>query len=309
MQDPANPFAVRLDAVTKKFGSQTAVDDLYLKIPRGSISGVIGPNGSGKTTTIRLILRIYQPDIGTVEVLGAQGQRIADDRIGYLPEERGLYHRMKVRSVLRFFGRLKGIASPDATIDQWLDRLGAREWDTKRIDQLSKGMAQKIQFIAAVMGDPQLVILDEPFSGLDPVAMEVLKDAVLWLRDQGTTVLLSTHDMEIAERLCDRFVMIYRGRKVLDGTLAEIRQSYGRPEVRVRMASGQEPDCRSLPGVRAVLPHGPMFDVSLDSYDSRAALLAPLAKQGDIEPFESVQPSLHDIFVRIARPAPEDQGE
>ena len=295
-------LAVSLRGVTKSFGSQVAVNSIDLDIPEGSIHGIIGPNGSGKTTTLRMILRIYQPDKGVVSVLGQDRSEAADDRVGYLPEERGLYHRMKVRDVLRYFARLKGHRRPDPDINLWLDRLQATEWAHKRIEQLSKGMAQKIQFISAVVSNPKLVILDEPFSGLDPVNMEVLREAVLELRRQGTTVLLSTHDMEVAEKMCDRICMIYKGNKVLDGTLDEIQSQYGEPTLRVRMAAGVEPQLSQLNEIEAIQSIGSFYDIRLKSPAGRYQVLQELIRQGDVEHFETAKPTLHDIFVRIARP-------
>ena len=178
--------AVQLYGVTKTFSNHVAVDNLDLAVPTGSIYGFIGPNGSGKTTTLRMILRIFQPDTGSVQVLGQTQGTTADDRLGYLPEERGLYKRMKVGDLLRYYARLKGFYDCQKHIDSWLEYLEATTWVNKRIDSLSKGMAQKIQFIAAVAAKPRLVILDEPFSGLDPVNMESLRDAVLLLRERGT---------------------------------------------------------------------------------------------------------------------------
>ena len=188
--------AVELSGVTKKFRTQTAVDQLDLAVPKGSIYGFIGPNGSGKTTTIRMILRIFQPDAGTVSVLGKTSGTAADSRLGYLPEERGLYKRMKVYDVCAYYAKLKGHYNCHADIKEWLSRLGASDWAKKRVDALSKGMAQKVQFITSVVARPELLILDEPFSGLDPVNLEVLRDAVLEMRDRGTTVIFSTHDMD-----------------------------------------------------------------------------------------------------------------
>jgi ABC-2 type transport system ATP-binding protein len=303
---PSSDPAVSLRCVTKCFGAQVAVNAVNLEIPQGSIHGIIGPNGSGKTTTIRMILRIYRPDSGTVTVLGKERGEAADDRVGYLPEERGLYHRMKVRDVLRYFAMLKGHHRPDRDIDRWLEQLQATEWSHKRIEQLSKGMAQKIQFIAAVVANPKLVILDEPFSGLDPVNMEVLRDAVLELRRQGTTVLLSTHDMDVAEQLCDRIFMIYKGNKVLDGTLQEIQADYGEPILRIKMARAVIPNFQHAsfsPLIEGVTTNGSFHDIRLKSKDGRYAVLKQLVEQGDIEHFETAKPTLHDIFVRIARPS------
>lgn len=293
-------IAVLLQGVTKRFGAQTAVDQLDLTIPTGSIYGFIGPNGSGKTTTMRMILRIYNVDAGVVRVLGNDAGSTADSRIGYLPEERGLYRRMTVRQVLRYFARLKGMRRPDAAIDEQLERMSAREWDKKKIEQLSKGMAQKIQFIVAVIAKPDLVILDEPFSGLDPVNMEVLRDAVVDMQKAGTTVIFSTHDMDMAEQLCDRVVMIYKGKKVLDGSLDTIKAGYGGNMLRVRLADHSVWP-QTIDGVSQIIANGRFFDLQLDDQSSRRKVLAQLASTGDVEHFETLRPSLHDIFVRIVK--------
>lgn len=297
--------AVVLERVVKRFASRSAVDEVDLRVPRGSIFGFIGPNGSGKTTTMRLILRIYQPDEGRVMVLGAEQGRAADPRVGYLPEERGLYRRMTVRKVLRYFAHLKGVHQPDPVIDRYLERLDATKWSGKRIDQLSKGMAQKVQFIVAVIAEPELVILDEPFSGLDPVNLDLLRSVVLELSDKGTTIIFSTHDMEVAQRLCDRVFMIYEGKKVLDGTIDEIRAAYGACALRVRMGSGDSVPA-GLPGVLAMRAIDGLTELQLESTEAREPLLRKLVDLGDVAHFETVQPTLHDIFVRIAKPRDED---
>ncbi|MBU6238863.1 MAG: ATP-binding cassette domain-containing protein [Planctomycetes bacterium] len=297
--------AVLLEGVTKKFGAQKAVNSVDLQIPHGSIQGIIGPNGSGKTTTIRMLLRIFKPDAGVVHVLGRTSGDAADDRVGYLPEERGLYLRMKVRDVLRFFAQLKGNSRPDKAIDRWLERLGATDWSHKKLEQLSKGMAQKIQFIAAVVSQPELVILDEPFSGLDPVNLDLLRQAVLDLRKEGTTVLLSTHDMDVAERMCDRIFMIYKGNKVLDGTMEEIQSQYGEPVLRVRLAGNIVPDVSRLPDIESWVDCSPYTELRMKSLGARSSILRALMEQGDVEHFETARPRLHDIFVRIAKPSPE----
>ncbi len=294
------PLAVQLQGVSKSFGNQRAVDQLDLSVPTGSIYGFIGPNGSGKTTTIRMILRIYQPDSGEVRVLGQSVGDVADTRVGYLPEERGLYRRMSVRRVLRYFARLKGVARPDKIIDEQLERMGATDWGKKRIEQLSKGMAQKIQFIVAIIAKPQLLVLDEPFSGLDPVNMEVLKEAVIEMRKQGTTVIFSTHDMDMAEKMCDRVFMIYKGKKVLDGTLDGIKSGYGADSVRIKMANGSElPE--TIEGVTQQTSRGRFIDLQLANESVRRSVLSQLVARGDIEHFETIRPTLHEIFVRIAR--------
>ncbi len=298
--------AITISGVTKQFGGVVAVGDLDLSVPRGSLYGFIGPNGSGKTTTLRMIMHILLPDRGEIEVLGERGTRAAHDRVSYLPEERGLYKRMTVRRLLRYYGALKGTRQPelDRAIGEWLERMGLSAWIDKKVEALSKGMAQKIQFIAGVLHRPELLILDEPFSGLDPVNAEVVKDAVLDLRRAGTTVVFSTHDMSVAERMCDRIFMIFRGRKVLDGTLDEIQANYGQDTIRLRTEAGVE----ALDGLEAleeVNDQGNYQEVRWrgDPQD----LLAALMRRTRILQFEIARPSLHDIFVRIAAPHSETQ--
>jgi ABC-2 type transport system ATP-binding protein len=292
---------IAIRGVTKRFGSLAAVDRLDLEVPRGSLYGFIGPNGSGKSTTLRMIMHILLPDEGEIEVLGQRDTRAAHDRVSYLPEERGLYKRMSVRRLLRYFGSLKGARQPDLddSIGTWLERMGLSDYIDKKVEALSKGMAQKVQFIATVLSRPDLLILDEPFSGLDPVNMEVLKDAVLELKHQGTTVVFSTHDMAVAERLCDRIFMIFRGKKVLDGTLDQIQSAYGHDTIRLRTDAGAEA-LRGLDRVVEVNDHGNLQEVRWrgDPQD----LIAALADRARIQLFEITRPSLHDIFVRIAAP-------
>jgi ABC-2 type transport system ATP-binding protein len=293
--------AITIRGVIKKFNGVVAVNDLDLTVPRGSLYGFIGPNGSGKTTTLRMIMHILLPDEGEIEVLGEGGTRAARDRVSYLPEERGLYKRMSVRRLLRYYGSLKGARQPelDRSIAHWLDRMGLSAWIDKRIDALSKGMAQKIQFIASVLNGPELLILDEPFTGLDPVNAEVLKDAVLDLKKAGTTIVFSTHDMGVAERLCDRIFMIFAGRKVLDGTLDEIQSEYGYDTIRLRTEDGA-PALVGLPGVEQVNDQGNLQEVAWRG-DPQVLLQALMARTR-VQYFEVARPSLHDIFVRIAGP-------
>ena len=299
--------AIQLTGVTKRFREQTAVDRLDLTVPTGSIYGFIGPNGSGKTTTLRMILRIFPPDEGTVSVLGQAYGKTADDRLGYLPEERGLYKRMKVRSLLKYYARLKGHFDCDADIERWLERLNATEWANKRVDALSKGMAQKIQFISAVVARPQLVILDEPFSGLDPVNLEVLREAVHELRDSGTTVIFSTHDMDVAEKMCDTIFMIFKGRKVLDGTLEHIQSEYPADRVRVRFSSA-ETQMPQVNGISEISFQKPFFEFRMDDPSQAQVVLRQIADQSELSHFEIIRPSLHEIFVRIARPYADDES-
>ncbi len=297
--------AIAIRSVSKAFGGHVAVNDVSLDVPAGSIYGFIGPNGSGKTTTIRMIMNIILPDTGTISVLGRASTSAARDDVGYLPEERGLYKKMQVRRLLRYYGRLKGrsLASLDPVITEWLERLQLADWAEKRIDQLSKGMAQKVQFISAVVSKPQLLILDEPFSGLDPVNTEALRDAVLELRRQGATIVFSTHDMGTAERLCDRIFMIYKGQKVLDGSLDEIQARYGHDTVRVR-AQGGRAALADFPEIESINDHGNSQDIRLKG--DPQAFLQRLVLKAPVQHFEIAKPSLHDIFVRIARPTPED---
>jgi ABC-2 type transport system ATP-binding protein len=298
--------AIALRDVTKTFDSTTAVDGLTLTVPRGSVYGFIGPNGSGKTTTIRMIMNILLPDRGEIFLQGAASTRAARDRISYLPEERGLYKKMTVRRLLHYYGRLKGVPAGriDGAADRWLDRMGLPEWTNRRIEALSKGMAQKVQFIAAVISEPEVLILDEPFSGLDPVNVEVLKDAILDLRRGGTTIVFSTHDMAMAERLCDRIFMIFRGRKVLDGTLDQIQSQYGADTIRVRTAGGKAA-LEGLPAIIATNDQGNLQEVQLRPGADAQEVLRALLARTEVFQFELTRPSLHDIFVRIARPTPE----
>src|SRR5438874_8137606 len=237
--ESAKPTLI-LEHVTKQFGDFTAVDDLSLQVRPGRVFGLIGPNGAGKTTTIRMIVNITVPDSGSVELLGQRMTTALQDRIGYLPEERGLYKKMKVGEQLRFFAELKDLrgAEADKRIGEWLKKLELSAWKDKRAKELSKGMQQKVQFITAVIHDPDLVILDEPFSGLDPVNVDLMKQTILDQKAAGKTIILSTHQMEIAEKLCDDVCMINRAHKVLDGRLREIRRSFSRNAVALQFAGG-----------------------------------------------------------------------
>jgi ABC-2 type transport system ATP-binding protein len=295
------PDAIVLRGVTKRFNATVAVDDLSLSVPSGSIYGFIGPNGSGKTTTLRMIMHILLPDQGEIEVLGSRDTAAARDRVGYLPEERGLYKKMTIRRLLRYYARLKGAASAsiDASIDEWMRRMELPGLLDRQIETLSKGMSQKVQFVAAVVADPALLILDEPFSGLDPVNAQVVKDAVLEVRRRGTTVVFSTHDMSTAERMCDRIFMIFRGRKVLDGSLESIQDTYGADTVRVRTSAGPAA-LVGIPDVEAVNDFGQIQEVRLAG--DAQAFLTRLTARAAVYHFEVTRPSLQDIFVRIAKP-------
>ena len=299
--DPSMTDAIVLRQVTKRFGELAAVNDLSLAVPSGSIYGFIGPNGSGKTTTLRMIMHILLPDHGEIEVLGSRDTAAARDHVSYLPEERGLYKKMTVRRLLRYYAKLKGRpkADIDAGIDEWIGRLDLPGVLDRPIETLSKGMSQKVQFISAVISRPSLLILDEPFSGLDPVNAQVLKDAVLDIRQRGTTVVFSTHDMTTAEKMCDRIFMIFKGKKVLDGTLHDIQEHYGADTVRVRTAAGVR-ILAGMPNVEALNDFGQLQEIRLKG--DPQAFLRHLVERTDVYHFELTRPSLQDIFVRIAGP-------
>ncbi len=295
---------LELSHVTKRYSGHVAVDDLDLAVPAGGIFGLLGPNGAGKTTTIRMIMNILTPDDGTVTLFGGGGSgRDYSNRIGYLPEERGLYPRMKVLDQLTFLGETKGIkrATAAGRAKHWLERLGLAEWGQRKVQDLSKGMQQKVQFIGALMHEPDLVILDEPFSGLDPVNSQVMKDIVVETARSGRTVIFSTHIMEQAERMCDRIAIIARGRKVLDGTLTEIKRSTG--HLNVMLAFSREPSLarpvlqnRSLIG--RIDDYGSSAEVELAPGADAEQLLRDLVATGvGLSRFEVVEPSLQSIFI------------
>lgn len=288
--------AVEIDQVTKRFGSHVAVDNLSLTVPTGSIYGFIGPNGSGKTTTMRMIMRIIAPDTGHVRVLGVESFEAANDRVSYLPEERGLYRQMKVKDMLRFFAEMKSQSITENEINDWLSRMGLADWADKKVQTLSKGMAQKVQFIGTVISKPELVLLDEPFSGLDPVNAVVLRDAVLDLKKNGTTVIFSTHDMGVAEKMCDAIFMIYQGKKVLDGTLEAIQDQYGSDTIRIK---GIDLNTRGIPGVSHVDNHGKYQELRLNPDADVKRIISHLSTTGTLRHFEIAKPSLQDIFMRI----------
>lgn len=292
---------IEIENVTKRFGDFTAVDRLSLSVPKGSIYGFIGPNGSGKTTTLRMIMRILHPDIGRIHVLGKQSRDAANDRVGYLPEERGLYKKMKVCDILRFYAELKNVRDCKTAVANWLARLDLSNWANSKVEALSKGMAQKIQFISAVIAEPELVILDEPFSGLDPVNLDILREAVLDLRRRGSTVVFSTHDMGVAETLCDFIFMIFKGKKVLDGVMETVQGDYGQDTLRVKMES-LDGDLNKIPGIEHVTDFGQLQELRIGPGIDTQAVLRALMERGRVAHFERARPSLHDIFVRIAGP-------
>ncbi|MCR4338470.1 MAG: ATP-binding cassette domain-containing protein [Gemmatimonadaceae bacterium] len=301
--------AVEIRNVVKRFAAHTAVRDLSLVVPRGTVYGLLGPNGAGKTTTIRMILNVIAPDSGTITILGQDSTSDSIlDRVGYLPEERGLYRKMKVRSILRFLAELKGMSrrQADPLIDEWLERLSLKtpdkDWGAAKVDELSRGMQQKVQFIAALLHDPELVILDEPFSGLDPVNSQALQDTIVELRRRGKTVIFSTHLMDSAERMCDAVCIIANGDKVLDGALADVKAENAGRTVAVALdgAPSSEIDRifadKSL--VERVDDSNRFFEVELQpGADAQELLRAIVGSGARVKRFELVQPSLHQIFL------------
>ncbi|HEX5725713.1 MAG TPA: ATP-binding cassette domain-containing protein [Longimicrobiaceae bacterium] len=298
--------ALLLEHVSKRFSGHTAVDDLSLSVPAGTIYGILGPNGAGKSTTLRMVMNILIRDAGRISLLGADPERDREvlRRVGFLPEERGLYRKMNVTDVIVFFAELKGMDRRQARRDagEWLEKMGLGEWKSAKVETLSKGMQQKVQFIATVLHRPELLILDEPQSGLDPVNQEVLRDTMLEHRRQGKTVLFSTHNMEQAEQLCEAVCIIAQGRKVLDGTLKEVRRANPGSGYVVEFAHpSAEVDRFAADGRRfgTFTPTGEGWRVELaPGADTRALLAALNQLDAPLVRFEREQPSLHEIFVR-----------
>lgn len=301
-------LAIKVRGVSKRYAEHVAVRDLSLDVPEGTVYGLLGPNGAGKTTTIRMLLDIIAPDEGTIEILGRSNrEQGVIDRVGYLPEERGLYKKMEVRRVLLFLAELKGVPARigKQRIDEWMERLSLRtpekDWGTAKVDELSRGMQQKVQFIGTLLHDPDLVILDEPFSGLDPVNAQALKDTVVELRKRGKTVIFSTHLMDNAERLCDAVCIIARGQKVLDGMVAEVKSRHGVRNVALAV-DGDEPNVARILADRALVSRADdqnrYFEVELAAGADAQVLLKRLVGTGaTVRRFEMMSPSLHQIFL------------
>ncbi len=296
-----NGYAVRLTGVTKRFGKRIAVSDLSLDIPAGIICGLLGPNGSGKTTTIRMIMGILKPDQGSVALFGADPDVTRRTKVGYLPEERGVYKKMKCLEFVTFLAEIRGLPRPEGKRRgaAWLERLGLGEWADKKVEDLSKGMQQKVQFISTVLHEPELLILDEPFSGLDPINQDVLEQIVVELRAKGTTILFSTHLMDHAERLCERVFLISKARKVLDADLRELKASERKGVVAVEFKGSDRwlhgPEVKRVEvvngGVRLFLNEGA---------DYQEILRRGVEARVEILRFDLVEPRLHDIFVKHA---------
>jgi ABC-2 type transport system ATP-binding protein len=296
-------LAISLNGVTKTFGSTTAVRDLDLSVPAGALYGFIGPNGAGKTTSLRMIMSMLFPDRGEISVLGHRSALEAKDRIGYLPEERGVYRKMKVGAFLHYMAQLKGVADGDAPqrMRTWLDRVELQGVHDKKCEELSKGMQQKVQLIAALLHQPDLLILDEPFSGLDPVNVRLLRDLILAEHHRGATILFSTHIMAQAEELCDHIVMLHRGRKVLDESLTSIRRRHDPRAIRFEpfLPEADVAPLRAIPGVASVAAEGAGYRIDLAPGGDPAATLGAIAQTVPPSRIELQRPSLEDVFVSL----------
>jgi ABC-2 type transport system ATP-binding protein len=290
--------AIRLTGVTKAYQGHVAVKDLSFAVPRGSVFGLLGPNGAGKTTTLRMVMDVLAPDAGTIAILGCPSDQAARDRIGYLPEERGLYPRMVVEEQLIFMAEIKGLARAEAArrVAPWLERLGLGDWAKRKLNELSKGMQQKVQLIATLLHEPDILILDEPLSGLDPVGANLMRDVLLDLRRQGKTLVLSSHQMETVERLCDAIALINRGEMILEGEVAEVKKRYGKNTI-VLAYEGDGAFLATIPGVLKVGDFGRYVEVTMTEGGDPQSILREAAARLKLSRFEVVEPSLHDIFV------------
>jgi ABC-2 type transport system ATP-binding protein len=293
---------LELRHVTKRYDKFVAVDDLSLSIEKGSVFGLLGPNGAGKTSTIRMMMGITMPDSGEVIVFGETFRRAHLDRIGYLPEERGLYKKMKVVDQLVFLAELKGLPAAEGNrrARQWCERLELTAWTDKKIEELSKGMQQKVQFIAAVLPDPEFLILDEPFSGLDPANSVVLKDVLLEQKKAGKTILFSTHRMDTVERLCDSIVLVDQGKSVLSGELREIKSRFGRNHVQMEY-EGDGDFLQQSQLVQSFNNYGNYVEVRLAPGADAQDLLKMAAARSRLNKFELMEPSLEEIFIDTVR--------
>ena len=305
--------AIQMTGVTKTFGNMTAVESLDLRVPRGGLYGFIGPNGAGKTTSIRMIMSILFPDSGEISVLGHPSALDAKDRIGYLPEERGVYKKMKVRAFLRYLARLKGWHGTDLDqrISEWLERVGLGGTEFKRCDELSKGMSQKLQFVSAVIHKPDLLILDEPFSGLDPISMRMLRNLILEEHERGATILFSTHVMPQAEEICEHIIMVHKGRKVLDDEISVIRSQFDPRAIQFEPLDPQADTTTlaSLPDVVSVQGNDQGLEIMLREGTDPATAMRGILDTVPAARIELFRPRLEDVFVQLVTDGTSDQDE
>jgi len=291
--------SITVNNITKRYGDFVAVDGLSFEIPKGSIYGLLGPNGAGKTTTIRMLVNVTVPDSGTVNLFGEPMSEKLQERVGYLPEDRGLYKKMKVGDQLAFFARLKGVSKHEVEprIDAWLSRINMTAWKAKRWDELSKGMQQKVQFVSTILHEPDLIILDEPFSGLDPINSNLLKDIVQEMKQSQKTIIFSTHLMAQAEELCDSICLINRGHKVLDGRVREIKKRFGHRAIAI---DGENID--AVIGDPTLISSSERFMDRIEvqpaaGIDPQVLLRRLVSDGASVRRFELVEPSLNDIFI------------
>ena len=301
--------AIRIRGVTKTFGAKTAVSNLDLDVPTGSVCGFLGPNGAGKTTTLRMVMSIFGPDSGTIEVLGKKSAIESKDRIGYLPEERGLYKKMRVGDFIKYIATLKGVPSAGMSrkIDDWLDRLELPGVRKKKCEELSKGMQQKVQYLAAVIHEPELIILDEPFSGLDPVNVRLLRRLIDELRREGKTIIFSTHVLSSAEALCDRIFLINRGQKVLDGSIDAIRNKFDPKTIIVEpleASNGVLGAVKSTEGVRSAMQSGDdgWIEAHINDGADPQQVMRRLMDAAPMRRVELRRATLEDVFIAMVDP-------
>jgi ABC-2 type transport system ATP-binding protein len=290
--------ALKVDNITKRFGDFYAVKNLSFKIPKGSVYGLLGPNGAGKTTTIRMVMNIIIPDDGSIRVLDHMMDEAMKEKVGYLPEDRGLYPKMKVGEILLFLAEVKGVRREEARkrMDYWLKRFDLSGWITKKVEELSRGMQQKLQFIATVLHQPELIILDEPFSGLDPVNTKLLKDIMIEMRDQGNTIIFSTHRMEQIEMICDNICLINKAESVLEGSLTQIKKQYGKNTV-VLDYEGDAGFIKDFPEISNIDDYGKYMEIRLKTKTDPQDLLDRLVGKIRVNKFEVKEPSLNAIFI------------
>ena len=284
--------------LTKSFDAKKVLGDLSFEVKKGEVFGLLGPNGAGKTTMIRIILDIIRADHGEIKIFGEEFDENLKERIGYLPEERGLYQKITVLECLKYFAELKNVKKSEDKIDFWLDKVGLRDYKKKKIEGLSKGMQQKIQLVAAFIHNPELLILDEPFSGLDPINTKLAKDILLGLKREGKTIILSTHQMDQVERTCDRILMINRGKRVLYGSLDEIKGNY-----KESLVVEYEGDLERVEGVKKIDDYGKYAELSLEEDTDQQEVLKRLIEIVGVRRFEMKAPSLNEIFIEVVENA------
>jgi len=297
-------IAIELTGVSKTFGKFKAVDGLSFKVPTGRVFGLLGPNGAGKTTTIRMIMNITAPDEGAIRILGAPMSRGTQNRIGYLPEERGLYRKMKVLDHLLFLAAIKEVPREKARerIGTWVDKMELRPWLNKKVDELSKGMQQKVQFIATIVHDPEILILDEVFSGLDPINTALIKEYLTEFRSRGKTIIFSTHVLEQAEKLCDEICLLARSKKILEGNLKELKKQFAGDLLRLSVAAS-EAEVGALPGVASVQALNGAYVIALAPGTDRREFLRKAFERYDVRAFSEKEPELEEIYLSAVRKA------